>query len=325
MGSSVMEYAKIIPSVSSLLPLYASFSTSLMLLRNAYHELVPEKLESFLLSKFEYFFSRRKSKPSYDTFVIDDSWEGQNRNKLIDISIFYLSNKIGHKNKIIRIGKFKGRKNVMTGLVKGEEIVDIFEGIEITWFFNCRKEEDGSDEYFELSFEDKYREKVFNEYLDHVIRTYKAMNKEEKGLRFYSWEWPSWHWIEFQHAATFDVLAMDFDLKKAIMNDLDRFLSRKDYYKRIGRPWKRGYLLYGPPGTGKSSLVAAMANYLNYNVYELELADIGSDSDLRDAMFHVGRKSIIVIEDIDCNSGVHDRSKTDDSISDSNKNVRLST
>ncbi|KAL2898704.1 hypothetical protein RDABS01_006847, partial [Bienertia sinuspersici] len=34
----------------------------------------------------------------------------------------------------------------------------------------------------------------------------------------------------------------------------------------IGRAWKRGYLLYGPPGTGKSSLIAAIANYLKFDI-----------------------------------------------------------
>jgi len=41
---------------------------------------------------------------------------------------------------------------------------------------------------------------------------------------------------------------MDSDLKKTIMEDLDRFVKRKDYYGRVGKAWKRGYLLYGPPG-----------------------------------------------------------------------------
>ena len=55
---------------------------------------------------------------------------------------------------------------------------------------------------------------------------------------------------------------MDFQQKHAIVDDLDRFLRRKKMYKKVGKPWKRGYLLYGPKGTGKSSLVVAMANYL---------------------------------------------------------------
>ncbi|PKI30962.1 hypothetical protein CRG98_048647, partial [Punica granatum] len=58
---------------------------------------------------------------------------------------------------------------------------------------------------------------------------------------------------------------MEPEQKEALKEDLVRFLSRKEFYKRVGRAWKRGYLLYGPPGTGKSSLVAAMANYLKFD------------------------------------------------------------
>jgi predicted AAA+ superfamily ATPase len=32
--------------------------------------------------------------------------------------------------------------------------------------------------------------------------------------------------------------------------------------------------LYGPPGTGKSSMVAAMANFLKYDMYDLELSQV---------------------------------------------------
>lgn len=325
MSSSFVESARMIPSVSSLLSLYSSFSTSLMLLRNVYHEIVPEKLESFLASKLRNFFSRRKLQSSYDTFIVDDSWEGLSYNELIEIARFYLSTKIGPKNKIVKIGKFTGRKGVTAGLMKGETMIDVFEGIEITWYFDCRKDEDGGDEYIELTFEHKYREKVLNEYLHHVIRTHKAMTEKEQALRIYSKKCEcEWKWIDFKHAATFDTLAMDYELKKSIMDDLDSFLARKDYYKRTGRAWKRGYLLYGPPGTGKTSLIAAMANYLNYNVYDLELANIGSDTDLRRTMLNVDRKSIIVIEDVDCNSRVHRRSKSDRYRSRC-KNVRVST
>ncbi|KAF2312333.1 hypothetical protein GH714_034283 [Hevea brasiliensis] len=210
----------------------------------------------------------------------------------------------------------------MAGLMKEEEIVDIFEGIEITWYFDCRKEEDGGNEYFELRFEGKYREKVFNEYLDHVIRTYKAMTKENKFLRIYSRKsYCGWSWIDFQHAATFDTLAMDNELKKVIMDDLDRFLARKTTTRKLAglETW---LFIVWPPWNWEIKPNCCHANYLNYNVYDLELANISSDSDLRSAMLHVDRKSIIVIEDIDCNSGVHGRSKSDNSESHS-KNVRF--
>ncbi|OEL14105.1 Protein HYPER-SENSITIVITY-RELATED 4 [Dichanthelium oligosanthes] len=93
---------------------------------------------------------------------------------------------------------------------------------------------------------------------------------------------------------------MDQKQKQSIIDDLDRFIKRKDCYKRIGKAWKRGYLLYGPPGTGKSSLIAAMANYLRFDIYDLDLTEVESNSDLRRLLIGMSNRSIIVAEDIDC-------------------------
>jgi len=57
--------------------------------------------------------------------------------------------------------------------------------------------------------------------------------------------------------------------KEEIKKDLIKFSKGKDYYAKIGKAWKRGYLLYGPPGTGKSSMIAAMASLLDYDVYDI--------------------------------------------------------
>ncbi|OMO60452.1 ATPase, AAA-type, core [Corchorus capsularis] len=60
-------------------------------------------------------------------------------------------------------------------------------------------------------------------------------------------------------------------------------------------------------GTGKSSLVAAMANYLKFNVYDLELASLYNNSDLRRLLVSTQNRSIVVIEDIDCSIELPDR------------------
>lgn len=70
-------------------------------------------------------------------------------------------------------------------------------------------------------------------------------------------------WLTFTHPAIFDTLAMEAEQKKTIREDLERFVQRKHFYRRVGKAWKLGYLLYGPAGTGKSGLIAAMANYRN--------------------------------------------------------------
>ncbi|KAH0942785.1 hypothetical protein HID58_002422, partial [Brassica napus] len=88
--------------------------------------------------------------------------------------------------------------------------------------------------------------------------------------------------------------------KEELKRDLVKFSKSKEYYKKIGKAWKRGYLFYGPPGTGKSTMIAAMANFLDYDVYDLELTTVRDNTQLRRLLIDTSAKSIIVIEDIDC-------------------------
>ena len=109
-----------------------------------------------------------------------------------------------------------------------------------------------------------------------------------------------WSHVLFEHPATFDTLAMEPKKKQEIINDLVKFKDGKEYYAKIGKAWKRGYLLYGPPGTGKSTMISAMANFLDYDVYDLELTVVKDNTELRKLLIDTSNKSIIVIEDIDC-------------------------
>lgn len=104
----------------------------------------------------------------------------------------------------------------------------------------------------------------------------------------------------FEHPATFQTLAMETEKKEEIMEDLVTFSKAEEFYTRIGRAWKRGYLLFGPPGTGKSTMIAAMANLLGYDIYDLELTAVKDNTELRKLLIETSSKSIIVIEDIDC-------------------------
>ncbi|CAI0472773.1 unnamed protein product [Linum tenue] len=331
MAASILEAVKQMPSTSTLLTAYASFSTTSMLFRNVYREIVPERLESYLVDKFNSFFYSPKPSPERDTFIIDDDWDDLDRNDLLFAARAYLSTKIGPKNKRIRVGKFPHQKKVSIALAEGETVLDEFDGIEIIWKL-APDEEEGEDDnnncdgmnYFEIHFEKRHREKVLEGYLGHILDLYDKLSHKEKSLKLYTRPNTSWRPMDLRHPTTFDTVAMDLEMKQRIMDDLDRFVARKEFYKRVGKAWKRGYLLYGPPGTGKSSLVAAMANYLNFDIYVLELCEISSDYDLRMALMGIDNKSITVVEDIDCNSEVRSRSKDKDNSSDDDDDDRRS-
>ncbi|KAF8672199.1 hypothetical protein HU200_049768 [Digitaria exilis] len=80
-----------------------------------------------------------------------------------------------------------------------------------------------------------------------------------------------WASAPFTHPATLDTVAMDPELKARVRADLETFLKGRAYYHRLGRVWRRSYLLYGAPGTGKSTFAAAMARFLGYDVYDIDL------------------------------------------------------
>jgi chaperone BCS1 len=98
-----------------------------------------------------------------------------------------------------------------------------------------------------------------------------------------------WRSVPFTHPSTFethfDTIAMEDDLKNKVKSDLESFLKAKQYYHRLGRVWKRSFLLYGPSRTGKLSFVAVMANFRSYDVFDIDLSKVMNDSDMNFLLF----------------------------------------
>ncbi|CAN1179888.1 AAA-ATPase ASD, mitochondrial [Linum perenne] len=197
-----------------------------------------------------------------------------------------------------------------------EQVSDEFRGVKVWWHAakvssnNHPQSSNYPDRrYYRLSFNKRHRQLITEEYLRHVVRVGKEIRLRNRQRKLYTnspgHKWPSfkqtmWSHIPFEHPATFDTMAMDPSKKEEIIDDLITFTKSREFYSRIGKSWKRGYLLYGPPGTGKSTMIAAMANLLNYDVYDLELTAVKDNTDLRKLLIDTTSKSIIVIEDIDC-------------------------
>ncbi|KAG4958782.1 hypothetical protein AAZX31_13G051500 [Glycine max] len=201
------------------------------------------------------------------------------------------------------------RTPLMLSMDDNEEIIEEFQGVKVWWgsYKTTSKTQSfpwnsSSDEkrYYKLTFHKHYRSLITDSYLKHVLEEAKAIEMKNRQLKLYTNSKTRWSHVVFEHPATFETLAMKPKEKECIINDLVKFKSGKTYYAKIGKAWKRGYLLYGPPGTGKSTMVAAMANFMNYDVYDLELTAVKDNSDLRKLLINTSSKSIMVIEDIDC-------------------------
>ncbi|KZV27331.1 hypothetical protein F511_02440 [Dorcoceras hygrometricum] len=205
-------------------------------------------------------------------------------------------------------------KNSSTPLVltmdDNEEVADVYKGVKIWWASgkNISKvqtlsfQHNINDEkrYYRLKFHRKDRDFIMNFYLNHVMKEGKEIRVRNRQRKLYTNSGHSWSHVLFEHPATFRTLAMDSDKKNDILDDLLAFSNGESFYSRIGRAWKRGYLLYGPPGTGKSTMIAAMANLLKYDVYDLELTSVKDNTELKKLLIATSNKSIILIEDIDC-------------------------
>jgi replication factor C large subunit len=107
--------------------------------------------------------------------------------------------------------------------------------------------------------------------------------------------------------------------EKYRFNDVDKFVgnekSRLDVLKWI-RNWVKGtkpLILIGPPGTGKTSFITSMANFLNYDLVELNASDFRNKASLESIiqpLLHnssiFGKKLLLFLDEVDGISGRDD-------------------
>ncbi|KAI8621760.1 P-loop containing nucleoside triphosphate hydrolase protein, partial [Chytriomyces sp. MP71] len=109
-----------------------------------------------------------------------------------------------------------------------------------------------------------------------------------------------WSWVQnLRSVRGLSSVALDDTQETLLHRDLETFARDREFYKRMGLPYRRGYLFSGKPGTGKTSLINAISATYNRDLYYVNLQDIKSDNELQSAFASVPKNSIIVFEDID--------------------------
>ena len=142
------------------------------------------------------------------------------------------------------------------------------------------------------------KQTVFRKLMEDVHSQF--VKQEEKKPELYAWgSWGDWQEVHSYSPRPLDSVIMPKGDVEKIVQDIDAFRQNRDWYTKMGIPYRKGYIFYGPPGTGKTSLVAGLSSHFKANVYILKLNDM-SDSALRDAIRQTEPNSFLIMEDIDC-------------------------
>ncbi len=140
-------------------------------------------------------------------------------------------------------------------------------------------------------------QKYLKDILSEIHEEWVSVNKQKPLLM--CWDGSNWRTSWSYAPRTLDSVILPSGTKNFLIEDLEKFSKSEKWYKDMGIPYHRGYLLHGPPGTGKTSLVSGLAAHFNSSVYVLRLSEM-SDGKLLQAISEAGNNSMIVLEDIDC-------------------------
>ncbi|CAH9107097.1 unnamed protein product [Cuscuta epithymum] len=315
-------------STKTILQSAASVAASAVMVRSLARDILPSELHDRVLSNVNVLL--KSFSPTME-LVIQEHTEG-GKNQMYEAAESYLGRRHGLSDSSatyrLRVALPKDEAKISTTIDKDQQVIDRFNGVSFTWTKSTAKRR--SDEYytssevqcspfFTLTFHKKHKQMVFDAYFPFILAESIKGKLEQKTPKLFSMKLDhgysysmgggdkNWKFVKLDHPSTFQTLAMDTELKISIMEDLDRFVKRREYYRKVGKAWKRGYLLYGPPGTGKSSLIAAMANYLEFDIYDLDLTAVHTNCELKNILLSTGNRSILVVEDIDCSVSITNR------------------
>lgn len=131
---------------------------------------------------------------------------------------------------------------------------------------------------------------------DELIK--EIMKRADKTDRFevYRASKGEWRYSCWQPKRDFDSVIMDEATEVELIETIDNFIKSEEWYVKHGIPYSLGILLYGPPGTGKSSIIKAVASYVDYDVYTVSATGVSMYPDI---LQDVRSRSITTIEDID--------------------------
>ncbi|TQE09290.1 hypothetical protein C1H46_005225 [Malus baccata] len=183
----------------------------------------------------------RKPLPNSQATLIIDEFSDISVNEIYQASETYLSTRITPSVEQLKVSKSAQQNNLSITINKGEKLIDGFEGIKLVWNFCCT-------ETRRLEFDYELKSTSLEVSENKSIQVHGALSSFIIRLLLTHWQWiPSL-----------------------------RFVKRKEFYGRVGKAWKSGYLF---------------------------------NSEHRKPLVSTANQPILVIKDIDCSTGISDRKR----------------
>ncbi|KAL9279802.1 AAA-ATPase [Arabidopsis thaliana] len=229
-----MVFSRDIPSPASMFSTYASMMGYVMIIKPMINTIIPRPVQNFV---FSYLKSFAGSRSSTLTLTIDQMSSMYIPDELYAAAQAYLSTKISPNSVRLIMARDPAEKKVKLYLSDGEVVSDVYNGIKLKWSMDKAIIGNIQRESLELSFDKKHRDLVVNSYIPYVESKAKEVNNKRRILKMhcYSHMAQTWQSVNFKHPSTFDTMAMNDDLKRSMIEDLDRFVGRKDFYKELGK------------------------------------------------------------------------------------------
>jgi ATP-dependent Zn protease len=143
--------------------------------------------------------------------------------------------------------------------------------------------------------------------IDYILQQAQEVDHFKEYTTINFWDKTEWKILTRNPKTSFENMAISEEFLKDVMQYYSNFFESKQDYLKLNLPHKITTILHGVPGTGKSSLVRAVAGHFGFNVCTINLKEM-SDKSLMSAVHSMPEKSLLLIEDFDSCTTLHDRS-----------------
>lgn len=163
---------------------------------------------------------------------------------------------------------------------------------------------------------------IIKDFVLHCQNEYQefARKQDRKYYQYFEWNDDDNKWCgnKIHTNKTFDNIFLEKQLKNDIIKNIDIFIKSKNFYEKVGIPYKKGMIFYGEPGCGKTSTEYAIANHYKRNIYIIRLDELNTSDKLKRAIQRIEEDAIVIFEDIDAHYISHTRTPKN---SDINNNI----